>query len=221
MNRKIVFLAAALLISSACLAGTPRRSPLSPYEYGKRVYIALQGGVMTTFSENVATYAANNQAWGRAALTGQLSIGYHITSAFSMRLSGSFNRPAGALEPYDGFYPYRYNAYHLFADVVWDFNSMAEHFVSFSPKVYVGLGGALTNNFTPVEHSYQTAASPNLVPGFRLGGILEFDGEAGFGWFIDAGFEFMTDWYDGLDPSGFPFDLSPKLSLGIVYHIPR
>lgn len=221
MNRKIVLLAAALLTASVCLAGTPRRSPNSPYQYGKRFYIALQGGAMTTLSENASSYSANDRTWDRAGLHGQLSIGYSFTDAFDIRISGSYNRPAGALSPWAGFYPYRYNAYHLFADVAWDFNSMAEFYTSFSPKVYVGVGAAYTAGFDAPEHPTQVIQEPNLVPGFRFGSILEFDGRSGLGWFVDLGFEFFTDWYDGQDPSGFPFDIDPKLSIGIIYHIPR
>ena len=225
MNRKIVLLAAALLTASVCLAGTPRRSPNSPYQYGKRLYIAVQGGPMVSFSDNASSYAANDDFWGRFGLQGQLSIGYNFTDAFDIRLSGSYNRPAGALAPWGGFFPYRFNAYHLFADAIWDFNSMGENYVSFSPKVYVGVGAAYTDGYTDDKiepaHSYQYTEGPNLVPGFRFGSIMEFDGKDGFGWFVDFGFEFFTDWYDGLSPATFPFDVDPKLSLGIIYHIPR
>ena len=95
MNRKIVLLAAALLTASVCLAGTPRRSPNSPYQYGKRFYIALQGGPMTTLSENASSYSANDRTWDRAALHGQLSIGYSFTDAFDIRISGKLLRPDG------------------------------------------------------------------------------------------------------------------------------
>ena len=220
MYRKIVLLAAALLTAFACLAGTPRRSPVSPFQYGQRWYIALQGGVTTLMGENANSYSANGQAWDRAGYLGQLTIGYNLSDGYELRLSGGYSNNAGALIPYAGFYPFRFNAYQVFVDGVVNFHGLAEYNVSFCPKVYVGLGGALTNGFTPVEHPYQYAEEPNLVPGFRFGGIFEFDAPGGFGWFIDAGFEFYTDWFNGLDPADFPFDITPKLSLGIIYHFP-
>ena len=223
MYRKIVLLAAALLTSVLCLAGTPSRSPISPFQYGHRWYFALQGGATTLMGENADSYSANGQVWDRVGYSGQLTIGYNLSDGYEIRLSGSYNNNAGALLPYAGFYPYRFNAYHVFVDGVVNFHGLAEYNVAFSPKVYVGLGGAFTNGFKKQfeqNHPYQYTEEPNLVPGFRFGGIFEFDAPGGFGWFIDAGFEFFTDWYNGLDPADFPFDITPKLSLGIVYHFP-
>lgn len=220
MYRKIVLLAAALLTAFACLAGTPGRSPISPFQYGHRWYFALQGGATTLFAENADSFSANGQAWDRAGYFGQLSIGYNLSDGYDIRLSGAYTNNSSALIPYGGFYPYRFNAFQLFVDGVVNFHGLAEYNVSFSPKVYVGLGAAFTNGFSTPEHPFQYTEEPNLVPGFRFGGILEFDAPGGFGWFIDAGFEFFTDWYNGVDPVDFPFDITPKLSLGIIYHFP-
>ena len=82
------------------------------------------------------------------------------------------------------------------------------------------VGGAFTHGFTEVEHPLQELSNNNIVPGFRLGAIFEYDYKSGFGWFFDLGAEAFLDRYDGQMPMTFPLDINAKLSLGIIYHFP-
>ena len=79
---------------------------------------------------------------------------------------------------------------------------------------------AYTFGYSEVDHPYQVVEGPNLLPGLRFGGIIEFDSPSGFGWYIDGGVECFSDWYNGLEPDRFPIDMILKLSFGIIYHIP-
>ena len=221
MNRKIVLLAAALLFSLTCIAGNVRRPRVSPFQYGNRWYISLQAGPQATYGDNTASFSTHSNGWDQLAWQGALAIGYNFTDVFDIRLSANYGRNSGALTPFGGYYPYRYNAIEVFADGAFNFNALGELNVPVAPKLYAGIGAAYTNDYAIPEHPYQVTEGPNLVPGFRIGFILEYDYPGGFGWFFDFASEAFTDWYDGLEPEGFPLDINLKLSFGITYHFPE
>lgn len=220
MIRKAALLSAALLLASVAYAARPLPDRYSPYQYGHRWYFSLQGGAAVPSADNLGSYGANNQAWGILSWHGALSFGYNFSDAWEMRISGSYNYNAGALDPYKSFYPYHFHAAHLFVDAVLNYNALAELNIPFNPKTYAGIGAAYTFGFTEVKHPYQVLDSPNITPAVRLGGILEYDTRGGFGIFADLGVEAFTDWYNGHESDKFPLELLFKFSLGIVYHFP-
>lgn len=218
--RKITLVVAALLLTMITVAASPRLKPYSPYQYGHRWYFSLQAGPMISVGEFSSAFAQNDRPWDIFSWHGALSIGYNFNDAWDLRISGSYSYNPGCLNPYGGFYPYHFQAAHLFADAVINPNGLAELNIPFSPKFYLGLGAAYTHSFTEVDHPFQTLSPQNIVPGVRLGGIAEWDSPSGFGWFIDLGAEAFYDWYNGQAPEGFILDLEFKLSLGIIYHFP-
>ena len=220
MYRRIVLLTAALLCSLTCFAGSSRKSRVSPFQYGNRWYISLQAGPQVTFSENSGSFSTKGNGWDQFTWQAGAAIGYNFTDAFYVRLSANYGRNVGALTPFAGYYPYHYNAFGIFADAMFNFNALGELNVPLQPKFYAGLGAALGIGYESPKHPFQVTEGPNLVPGIRLGFILEYDYPGGFGWFFDFATEGFTDWYDGLDPEGFPFDVNLKLSFGIIYHFP-
>ena len=220
MLRKLVLLSVALLLATASFAARPLPDRYSPYQYGHRWYFSFQGGTAIPVADHISSYSANSQPLGMLSWHGALSLGYNFSDAWDMRVSGSYNYNAGALSPYQGFYPYRFHAAHLFVDAVLNYNALAEFNVPFSPKTYAGVGAAYTFGFTYVNHPYQVLDYPNLTPAVRLGAILEYNTPGGFGIFADFGVEAFTDWYNGHESDKFPLEFLLKLSLGVVYHFP-
>lgn len=220
MIRKIALLSAAMLLATVTFAARPHPDRYSPYQNGYRWYFSFQGGPVVLLADNMETLGENGQGWDILRWHAALSFGYNFTDAWDLRISGSYGYNAGAMLPYGGFYPYHYFAAHLFADMVLNYNALAERNVPFDFKTYAGLGAAFTHGFTQVEHPFQELSPYNLVPGFRIGAILEYDYRSGFGWFVDLGMEAFYDRYDGQIPMGSPLDLMFKLSLGVIYHFP-
>lgn len=218
--RKIALVVAALLLTMVSFAAKPRLKPVSPYQYGQRWYFSVQAGPMVSVGEYSSTFAKNGRPFDILTWHGALSIGYNFNDAWDLRISGSYSYNPGSLNPYGGFFPYHFQAAHLFADAIINTNGLAELNIPFSPKFYLGLGAAYTHSFTETNHPFQTLSPQNFVPGVRLGGIAEWDTPSGFGWFIDLGIEGFWDWYNGQAPEGFILDLEFKLSFGIIYHFP-
>ena len=139
MIRKIALLSAAMLLATVTFAARPLPDRYSPFQYGHRWYISFQAGTGASTSDNLSSYIKNRQALGALTWHGALSLGYNFTDAWEMRVSGSYNYNAGALSPYNGFYPYHFHAAHLFVDAVLNYNALAEHNVRLNPKTYAGI----------------------------------------------------------------------------------
>lgn len=219
MTRKIALLLAAILLSVTALA-RPLPDRYSPFQYGHRWYFSFQAGPAYSPAEYQDSYFANGKGFDALSWHGALAFGYNFNDAWDLRISGVYGYNAGALSPYNGFYPHRYHAAELFADVILNYNALAEYNTAFNVKTYAGIGGAYTFGFTEVNHPYQVLDSPNLCPGIRVGGILEYDYKSGFGLFFDLGAEAFTDWYNGHESDGFPVEFVFKLSFGLIYHFP-
>ena len=219
MTRKIVLLLAALLLSATALLARPLPDRYSPYQHGHRWFMSVQAGPALLLAENMRSYSAYGKAFDSISWHAALSFGYNFTDAWALRIAGVYGYNAGAMLPYAGFYPYKYFAAQLFADMVLNYNALAEYNTPFNFKTYAGLGGAFTHGFTEVEHPFQELSKNNIVPGIRLGAIFEYDYKSGFGWFMDLGAEAFLDRYDGQVMS-LPVDFGFKLSLGFIYHFP-
>ena len=220
MMRKIALLLAAMLLSVTVLSARPHPDRYSPYQHGYRWFMSFQVGPALFVAENMDSYSSYGKAFDSISWHASLAFGYNFTDAWALRVAGVYGYNAGALPPHNQLFPYRYQAAHLFADLILDYNALAEHNVPFNFKTYAGLGAAFTSGFSETDHPYIVPDSPNLSPAVRLGAILEYDYKGGFGWIMDLGAEGYSDWYNGLEPEGFPFEVAFKLSLGIIYHFP-
>ena len=220
MTRKIVLLLAALLLSTTALMARSLPDRYSPYQYSHRWFMSLQAGPALFVAENMNSYSAYGKAFDSISWHAALSFGYNFNDAWALRIAGVYGYNAGALSPREQLYPYRFHAAHVFADMILDYNALAEYNVPFNFKTYAGLGAAYTFGFSKTDHPYIVPDSPNFSPAVRLGAIIEYDYKGGFGWFMDLGAEGYSDWYNGLEPAGFPFEVAFKLSLGIIYHFP-
>ena len=226
--RKIAVCLATLLLGASSLFAQ------SPYDYAGRFYFSVQGGLAGTLSENVFSYTDNGKTMDLIKPQGSAAIGYDFNSYFGIRISGAYAQHAGGSNVYDttpkkDIWPFTYESVSAFADGVLNLSGLAENFGPFNPKLYAGIGGAYTYNFTNPNHPFQNPVNGNLVIGFRVGAIAEVDFRSGLGLFADLGLEAYDDWHSGIRPSesdqqkyrgyaGFPFDLVGRLSLGVIYH---
>lgn len=192
----------------------------SPFQYSHRWYFSFQAGPVLSATQYMDSFWKNGKGFDALSWSGALAFGYNFTDAWDLRISGVYGYNAGALSPYNGFYPYRFHAAHLFADIILNYNALAEYNVPFNFKTYIGLGAACTFGFSNVMHPYQVLDAPNLTPAVRIGAIFEYDYKSGFGWFADIDLEAYTDWYNGHESDNSPLDMGFKLSLGIIYHFP-
>jgi hypothetical protein len=220
MIRKSILLSATLLLAAATCAARSLPDRYSPYQYSHRWYISFQAGPVLSATQHMNSFWKNGKGFDALSWHGALAFGYNFTDAWDLRVSGVYGYNAGALSPYQGFYPYRFHAAHLFADMILNYNALAEYNVPFNFKTYIGLGAACTFGFSHPLHPYQVLDSPNLSPAVRIGAIFEYDYKRGFGWFADLGVEAFNDWYNGHESDNFPLDMGLKLSLGVIYHFP-
>lgn len=219
----------------ALLAGVPALFAQGPFDYTGRFNFSVQGGLAATLSENTFAFTDNGKTMELVKPQCALSLGYDFSSYFGVRLSTAYAQHAGSSNVYDTpetdiYWPFTYHSVSVFADGILNLNTLSENFMPFSPKLYAGLGGARTFNFTNPHHPFQNPHNGNTVIGFRAGAIAEFDLPFGLGFFADLGLEAYNDWHNGIRPAesdqqwykgyaGFPFDLVGRLSLGVIYHI--
>ena len=225
--RKIAVILAALLV------GVPSLFAQGPFDYSGRWNFSVQGGLAVTVSDNVFGYTDNGMFKDLLKLQGQAAIGYDFTGSFGVRLAGGYANHASSSNILQtggkNVWPFTYSSVFVFGDAVMNLNGITGHFSPFAPKFYAGLGGARTFGFTNPHHPFQNPHDPNFVFAFRGGFIAEVNFPAGIGLFADLGLEAYGDWHNGIRPTdfdqsfyrgyaGFPFDLVPKLSLGLIYH---
>lgn len=218
MLRKILLLLTAILLTVPAFCAKPRTRAVSPYQYGGRWYISAQIGPQFLPAENIDSYWKFGKGWKIFSPFAGMSLGCNINDVWDLRLAGNYGYHVGACNPYGEFFPYNFKVVSAFLDASVNCYAMGENYDPNTFKLYMGLGAGYTFGFSEVDHPYQVVQGPNLVPGFRFGGIWEFDTPGGFGWFIDLGLEFFGDWYNGLEPIKFPIDVNMKLSFGILYH---
>ena len=217
MKKLAAFLALLILGTT----GLSARFYTTPYQFGHRWNIAVQGGPTLFYAENSESYKDNTLGWTIPTWHAAFSIGYNFSNAHELRVSFGYGQNHSALNPYGGFYPFSFRAAHVFADYLLNFNGLGEYDTGFNPRMYAGLGCAYSFGITEVaEHPFQVTHEPNIVPGIRVGTVLEYDFRSGLGLFADFGVSAYTDWYNGLEPISFPLDVEIKLSLGVIYHFP-
>ena len=226
--RKIAVLLATLLVGASSL------SAQSPFNYTGRWNMSFSGGMLATVSDNTFGYFEQGRGKEIFDLTGSVAIGYDFSGSLGMRVQFGYGRNHGGSNIYqtgDGktLYPFDFEDFSVFADAILNLNALADNWLPFSPKLYGGLGGAYTFNFTDPKHPFQNPTDKNLVIGIRAGVIAEWDFLSGLGIYADLGIEGYDDWYNGIRPSepdhseklgyaGFPLDLAAKLQLGLIYH---
>lgn len=230
MKRFVCIVCALCLGAAALLAQEERQTPLS---HAGRVYLSLQGGPVLNLYENAFSYRDNGQDLKLFTFQGALALGYDFSDAFGVRLQGAFGNDVSACNVRQtsggGFYPYSFHHMNVFADAVINLVGLRGRVTAFRPKLYAGLGGAHTFDFTDAHHPWQKVNDQNTVFGFRVGFMAEYTFPSGLGLLADLCGEAYTDLYNGLQPSaedqkqyegygGFPLDLRGMLSLGIVYH---
>lgn len=193
----------------------------------------VQGTTALDIYENAFSYRENGQLADLFTFQGALGVGYDFSEAFALRTLVAFGNDAGAANTREtsggGFYPYSFKHVNLFLDAVLNLSGLNGKATAFRPKVYTGVGGAVTFGFTDAHHPWQQITPKNKAFGFRAGFIAEYTLESGLGFFADFCGEAYTDMYNGLMPSaedqqqyegygGFPFDVRGLISLGLVYY---
>ena len=227
MRKLLTFLAALVAGTTALFA------QLTPYEYGHRWYIAVQGGAVYFNSDYSYLLKNRGMILDQFSLVGSAALGYNINDGHEIRLMGSYSKKTSVCEPfideaieYDvneepPIYPYTFRSVLVYIDHVLNYNGLAEYNIAFNPKTYFGLGAAYTFDFSDPGHPEVWLYERNLVPAVHFGAILEYDFPSGFGLYADLGVALFWDRYNGFDRVGFPMDLEVGPRVGMIYHFQR
>lgn len=219
-----------LLITLAFMTATVPTLQAQTEKRGNPFSISLEGGALISVNENYFSYRDNGQTAKLITPLAGLSLGYDFTHRLGARISASYGKNAGACNTEqtsrEGFYPYTFSSVNFFADAVLNLGRSGSWF---SPKLYIGIGGAHTFNFSDPGHPWQTLSDSNTAFGLRGGFIAQFDLSSRLGIFANLCAEAYNDIYNGLRPNekdqgkasgyaGFPWDLRGIASLGVVFH---
>jgi hypothetical protein len=204
---------------------------------GGRFYVGVQGGMVFSLYENVFSYWENNSAINLFTPGVSIVGGYDFNDVFGLRLSFATSRNSAACNTREtsggGFYPYSFQSLNGFVDVILSTPALFNYYPAFRTKLYGGVGGAYTFDFTDSQHPWQKVESPNLAYGFRLGLMPEYNFKFGLAVYLDICGEAYYDMYNGLMPSkedlsklnsgysGFPFDLRGLVSFGLIYRFKK
>ena len=211
------------------LGGTSLFAQLTPYEYGHRWYFSVQGGSVMFTGDHSGSLYKFGSVHKMFSAGGSAALGYNITDAHEIRFAAVYGRRNDVCEPFTfedpvtgdketTIYTYSFRTAQLFADYVLNFNALAEYNVALTPRAYFGLGAAVTYDFSDPGHPEVWLSDPNLVPGYRMGAILEYDFPSGFGFFGDLGIAFYLDRFNGRQLTGMPVDIDLALQFGMIYH---
>ena len=224
-------------ILAILLLGIVSVSAQNAFIGGHRAWtFAIQGGPLYSINENGFSYRENGKAMDLFTLQGSAAIGYEFTNALGARISIGYGDNRGACNTRNtaaqGFYPYSFKSVNAFLDGTLDLFGNYGISSAFRPRFYLGVGLGHTFGFTDPNHPWQEQymTFKNTVFGFRGGFIAEFDFTPSFGMFFDLGCEAYNDKYNGLEPrkqdqqhytgyAGFPLDLRPMASLGVILRI--
>ena len=164
--------------------------------------ISIQGGGLFSINENSFSYSDNGKTMNLFTSQGAIAFGYDFSQRFGIRISVSHGKNASACNVLQtsarGFYPYSFSSVNYFADAMLD---LGKEISRFSPKLYIGIGGANTYNFTDSGHPWQKVSKNNAAFGFRGGFIAQYDFSDYFGIYADLCGEAYTDRYNGLIPT--------------------
>ena len=210
---------AVIAIIVAGTASMQARKHLTPYEYGRSLFISVQGGPLYFNGDYSHAFKKYDEPLKLLAPFGEFAAGYYFDNAQAVRVSLSYSRKHGSLEPVSELYSYKFSTAHVFADYMINLNTIGEYYIPLNPYLYAGLGAAHTFSFTDPEHPYQTLTSGNTVPGARFGALIEYDFPNRLGIFGDAGLDFFPDRYNGQEPVSFPIDMNIHLGFGVVWHL--
>jgi len=218
---------AALLLGASSLF-----AQMTPYEYGHRWNISVQGGSVL-FTGDYSSQLLKQWAFHKMISTGgSMSLGYNVTDAHEVRLTAVYGRRKDVCEPFvftdpetkeieTTTYTYNFRTAQLFVDYVLNYNALAEYNIALNPKSYYGLGAAMSYDFSEPGHPEVWLSDPNLVPAVRLGFILEYDLPSGLGFLADFGASLYWDRFNGRPRISFPVDMDLILQFGMIYHFQR
>lgn len=227
--RKYILTLTLAVLGLAELAAQPI---ISPYQYRKSLFVNVQTGV-SLFSGEYTGFFPKGERHRRYSFYNEAILGYYFTDAHEIRASFAYAPRTSLISPgVFGYHPYTFDEYQLFVDYVINWHPLGENNTAYNPQFYVGLGGAVTHNFSDLENvssspdDYQDEFLPNpyplnIVPGIRLGVIFEYDFRNNFGLTADLGGQFFHDRFNGQVPDIWPVDFTLSATVGIVYHFKR
>ena len=229
--RRLLILIVFAVMECSVLSAQPI---LTPYQYRHRLFMSVQGGMSLFVCDYSNVFGNHGHGGDVFAPVGQVSLGYYFTDAHQIRFSVNYAPKKGALPPFEGFFPYSFQGVNFFVDYILSFYPLEEMNIPFNPQFYAGLGGGYSFGFGNQEYYLNDpenqdlevvkAGLPelypqNLVPGVRVGVILEYDFPSNLGLIFDAGAEFLGDRYNGQDVMDFPLDIQINATFGVVYHL--
>ena len=111
-------LVAALFLGAATLS-----AQLTPYEYAKRWYVSLQGGMVYFNGDWTYVFREYPGEWLTPAMPAfGASVGYGIANGHELRLTASYGKKKASCISYDyKLYPYSFHSVSLVADYVLAF----------------------------------------------------------------------------------------------------
>ena len=226
--KKALCMALCAIVAGGVGLHAQKRTPIE-----KHWSLGLDAGLIVSLNENSFSYARNHQVGGLLTLHKGIQAGYDFTAPFGIRASLAWDRNAGACNVQEtgnkqGFYPYKFSSLNGFVDFMLGFRKSEK--TLFCPKLYLGIGGAYTFNYTDSGHPWQKVDDPSGAFGMRLGAIFEWRLSPVIGLQLDLCGEAYTDHYNGLEPNkgdqskvegyaGFPLDLRGIASVGILFYL--
>lgn len=206
---------------------------VSPYQYRKSWFVHLQTGGSFLSTEYGGTFR-DYKRHDRYSFYNEAIVGYYFTDAHEMRVSFAYAPRTSLLSPnVYGFHPYTFRDAQVFVDYVVNWHPLGENNTPYNPQLYVGLGGAVTYDFStpevdpenpgsyPAEDLAAQVHPLNIVPGLRIGVLFEYDFRNNFGLTVDLGGQFFHDRFNGQDPDRWPVDMQLNATFGVVYHFKR
>lgn len=231
--RKYILTLTLAVLGLAELAAQPI---ISPYQYRKRWFVNLQTGI-SQFSGEYSSNFPKGERNKRYSFYNEAILGYYFTDAHEIRTAFAYAPRTSQFSPGAyGYHPYRFDSYQLFVDYVINWHPLGENNTAYNPQFYVGLGGAVTRNFSdpgiiletdpedPDAFEPEEGPRPyplNIVPGVRLGVIFEYDFRNNWGLTVDLGGQFFHDRFNGQAPDTWPWDFLINGTVGVVYHFKR
>lgn len=176
-------------------------------------YIGINGGLNWFLGDGNDFLESSNGSVNISKSTGCLGrfeLGYQFTPVFGVRTLLGFNRYNQYVKFLRAKKNRAFNAESLTADLIWNLSAIhANHPTKWDFSLFGGLGGFYMNNNTD-KSSLALALRGGAQLGYKLSPVLSLN--------LIADANVTTENFN--DQGGeLPFDFTPSLTMGIIYHI--
>ena len=127
-----------MLLLAFLLGASSLHAQLTPYEYGKRWYVSLQGGPVYFNGDWSHIFREYEGEWLTPVMPAfGASLGYSVVNGHELRLTAIYGKKKATCisTNYNMLFPYTFHSVSLFADYVLAVRELGETFYPFSPKL--------------------------------------------------------------------------------------